>query len=152
MTHRKTVAALLALGLTAASAQAVAEGGHSKAIDYRNSIMSILKWNMGPMGAMVKGEVPYDEAAFARHAADLNAAAHLDLLSGFPEGSDQGDDTGARIDIWLDWEGFRNKHESFKTATAELAETAKTGDLNAIKGKFGAVGKGCKSCHDAFKD
>ena len=137
---------------TAAVADEEGEGSHAKTIDYRNSVMSILKWNIGPMGAMVKGKVPYDQAAFARHAKDLAAAAHLDLLAGFPEDSNEGDDTSARIDIWMDWEGFTEKYEALKKASSELAETASGGDLEAIKPKFGALGKTCKSCHDAFKD
>ena len=128
------------------------EKGHSKAIDYRNSVMTVMKWNIRPMGKMVKGEMPYDKDAFAQHAADLKNTSHLNLLAGFPEGSDEGEDTSARIDIWMDWDGFVEKYDALKKASSELAETAAGGDLDAIKPKFGAVGKACKSCHDDFKD
>lgn len=149
-----TVSIILLLGTLSAAAIAHGEEkeGHAKAIGYRNSVMGVFKWNIGPMGKMVKGELPYDQAAFTRHAGDLAAAAHLDLLAGFPEGSDEGDDTDARSDIWMDWEGFVKKYEALKKASSELAETASGGDLEAIKPKFGALGKACKSCHDAFKD
>ena len=154
MKATKTFVIALLLGSlsTAAIAHGKEKEGHAKAIDYRNSVMGILKWNMGPMGKMVKGEMPYDQAAFARHAKDLAAAAHLDLLAGFPEDSNEGDDTSARSDIWMDWDGFAEKYEALKKASSELAQTSAGGDLEAIKPKFGALGKSCKSCHDAFKD
>ena len=151
MRFSKTLAAALALTALSTLAAAHSEHGHSKAIDFRNSLMTILKWNMGPMGKMVKGEMPYDEAAFTRHAQDLATTAHLDLPAGFPEGSEEGD-TDARIDIWMDWEGFMEKYEALKKASAELARTAATGSMEAIKPKFVDLGKTCKSCHDAFKD
>ena len=67
---------LVTLSTLAVAHEEEEEEGHSKAIDYRNSVMTVLKWNIGPMGKMVKGEMPYDEAAFARHAKDLAAVAH----------------------------------------------------------------------------
>ena len=143
---------LVTLSTLAVAHEEEEQEGHSKAIDYRNSVMTVLKWNIGPMGKMVKGEMPYDQASFTRHANDLAAAAHLDLLPGFPEDSDEGEDTAARSDIWMDWEGFEEKYGTLKKASSELAETASSGDLEAIKPKFGALGKACKSCHDAFKD
>lgn len=128
------------------------EKSHGKAVEYRNSVMTVMKWNISPMGAMLKGKIPYDKAVFARHARDLSAAAHLDLLSGFPEGSDEHEDTSARMDIWMDWESFEDKLNSFRGNTKALAEAAESGDLKVIGPKFGAVGKGCKDCHDAYRD
>lgn len=147
-TYRFLVPALavaLAAPLTLADSK-----GHSQAIEYRGSLMEIYKWNMGPMGAMVKGDKPYDQTVFKARATDLNSAAHLDLLAGFPPGSDQGDDTEAKPEIWKDWDGFAAKYQDFKKATAELAAAA-GGDLEAVKPKFAAVGKACKSCHESFR-
>jgi cytochrome c556 len=143
------VALAATLTLVAAAGPTLADS-HSKAIDYRSSVMTVFKWNMGPMGDMVDGEIPYDKETFARHARDLAAAAHLDLLAGFPEGSDEGE-TDALPDIWLDWAGFQEKYQALKRATAELSDAA-GGDLEAVKPKVATVGKACKSCHRAFKD
>ena len=138
---------------TAGTANALASEGHSKAIDYRNSVMTVLKWNMGAMGAVMKGKQPYDREQFKRHAQDLATAAHLDLLAGFPEGSDEGEDTAARMDIWMDWDSFEAKYADLKKTSKALAETAAgSGGLEAIGPKFGAVGKACKACHDSYKD
>jgi cytochrome c556 len=139
--------------LVAASGLVLAHGkhGHGKAIDYRTSVMTVFTWNLRPMGAMAKGKTPYDKALFARHARDLNAAAHLDLLPGFPDGSDEGD-TEARPDIWLDWDGFTEKYAALKQATEALAAAA-GGDLtSSVKDKLGKVGDACKSCHRAYRE
>ncbi len=133
-------------------AAAMADNNHAKAVDYRTAVMTVMKWNMSPMGAMVKGKMAYDRKSFARHARDLAAAARLDLLVGFPEGSDEAEDTSARMDIWMDWEGFDDKYASLKQAATELEDMAGSGDLTAIAPKFSALGKACKACHDAYKD
>lgn len=153
MTAKRTLAATCILSLLATGAVIADEnkGGFSKAIEYRSGVMNVFKWNMGPMGAMMKGEMPFEAESFAKHAKDLNAAAHLDLLSGFPEGSEEGE-TDARADIWIDFEGFTQKYNTLKQEAAKLADISATGDMEATKTQFGAVGKACKSCHDAFKD
>jgi cytochrome c556 len=148
-----TLSAVL-LGVAAISTTASAESGsHAKAIDYRNSVMTVYKWNMGAMASVLKGERAYDQAQFKQYAQDLAAAAHLDLLSGFPEGSDEGADTDARMDIWMKWDDFAAKHADLKKASRELAEAAAgAGGPQAIGPKFSAVGKACKACHDNYKD
>ena len=152
MNTKPLILSALLLGGMAVSSAALADSV-SKAVDYRNSVMSIYKWNMGAMGAVLKGEKPYDRDAFKKHAQDLASAAHLDLLAGFPEGSDESDDSSARMDIWMNWDDFEAKYADLKKATQELAQTAAgAGGMQAIGPKFGAVGKSCKGCHDAFKD
>jgi cytochrome c556 len=127
------------------------DDGVQKFIDYRSSVMTVFKWNMGPMGAMMKGEMPYDQQTFEHHAKDLASAARLDLLAGFPEGSEEGD-TDARVDIWMNWDDFLTKYETLQRESGKLAEVSAAGDQEAIKTQFGAVGKACKSCHDDYKD
>jgi cytochrome c556 len=34
---------------------------------------------------------------------------------------------------------------------AKLTAAAKTGNLDAVKTAFGAVGQSCKACHDAYR-
>lgn len=126
------------------------EGPAERAIKYRESYMTILRWNFGPMGAMLKGDRPFDQALFAKYARDLAATANLDLLGGFPEGSDQGD-TDAKAEIWLNWEDFKHKAEDFRAQAAKLAEVATAGDQAAIAKPFEAVGSSCKSCHKEYR-
>jgi cytochrome c556 len=145
------IAAMLVAALGAAGI-ATADSNHGKAIDYRSSLMGIYKWNMGNMGDMMKGKTPFDQAAFAGFAKDLATATQLNLMVGFPEGSDEGDDTDALPDIWLNWEDFVKKYEDLGAASAKLAEVAKSGDKQAIGAQMGEVGKACKACHKNYKD
>ena len=126
------------------------ESHGNKAVDYRESVMSILKWNMGPLGAMASGKMAYDEALFRKHAGDLIAASRLDLLAGFPEDSDTGE--GAKSEIWLDWENFVAKHEAFRNATSGLEQAVAGGKEETMKAALGEVGKACKGCHKSFKE
>ena len=122
-----------------------------RAIEYRKAAMTLVGANFKPMGGMLKGEIPYDQDAFARHAADLAAVASIDILRGFPADSD-GEGSKAKPDIWLDWDKFQRGMETFTRESAKLAEVAAGGDQGAIKAQFGATAKTCKGCHDAFKE
>ena len=139
--------AVPALLLLAAGVQADVE----KAVDYRQGLMNVYAWNVTTMKDMVKGDVAFDAAAFARHAKDLAAAAQLELMAAFPEDSinDESDATDA---IWLDWEKFQDRHKDLQEASGKLAQAAAGGDEAAMKEQFGATAKTCKGCHDDFKN
>lgn len=143
-TYAITFAALV---LAAGATQA---GKVDDAVEYREGVMNVLSWNAGHMVAMTKGEVPFDRAAFQGYAADLAAAANLNLLPGFPEDSVT-EDSDAKDEIWLNWAGFESSLEDLRTQAAKLAERAASGDEAAVKEQFGATRKACKACHDDFK-
>jgi cytochrome c556 len=145
------IGALCALFLFGAGMGQAAAGELERALDYRQGVMNVFNWNMKSMGDMLKGKKFFDAAAFARHAEDLAKAASLDLLPGFPPDSDQGE-TGARPDIWFDFEDFSQKLEDLRSATRILRETAGSGDKTAMGKAFGKTGKSCKACHDSYKE
>ncbi|MDQ5908847.1 MAG: hypothetical protein QG599_940 [Pseudomonadota bacterium] len=122
------------------------------AMEYRQSVFNIIGWNFKPMGAMVKGEVPFDAAAVARHAqyVDLMSKA---ALEGFPKGSgpDAVEDTDAKADIWTNWGKFETAMKNFQQESAKLAEVAKGGDEAVIKAQFGKTAETCKACHKEFR-
>lgn len=148
---------LLALGLSAALALPLAAqaADPEDAIHYRQSALSVMGWQMGPMGAMAKGDIEYDADEFATRANNLAAVAHLPW-EGFTEGSLQGDDHGVETDalaeIGEDREGFAERQETLKQETATLAQMVDDGeDFSALRRQVGAVGKSCKGCHDDFR-
>ena len=55
------VGVALAGAVTLASAQGVPA---DRAIKFRQGVLTAMGWNMGPMGAMVKGERPYNKDEF----------------------------------------------------------------------------------------
>ena len=132
-------------------AQAQDADPKKEAVKYRQSVMKIVGWNFKPMGAMVKGERPFDAKVFAAHAKDLAAVSSVDILAGFPEDTD-GPDSKAKAEIWLKWDDFKEKMGAMQREVAKLAEVAKGGDEAAMKKQFGETGKTCKGCHDDYKE
>ena len=121
-------------------------------VKYRQSVYTIIGWNFKPIGAMVKGEVPFDAAAVARH------AQYVELMSqaapeGFTKGSgpDAVKNTEAKPDIWTNMDDFRSKFAGLGEAAAGASEAVKGGAENVgpVVGKLGAA---CKACHDVYRE
>ena len=142
------VAAMASFGtITNASAQQKPED----VIKYRKSLMGVQSWSMRPIGAMVKGQMPYDKDLVARNAAMLDMTGKM-MLEGFAAGSDKGADTKAKPEVWSDGAKFKSANEAFQAEAAKLADVAKTGDFDKIKVQFGATAKACSNCHDNFRN
>ena len=146
---------LLVLGFSAVSIHASSHEGHAKGVkalvDYRQGAMQVIGWNFKAIAKMVKGEAPFDKASFERHAADINRAAQLDILAGFPEDSEH-DESRATADIWFKWDEFEKKMGALTEAAEKLEAAAAAGDEAAMKAQFGETGKTCKGCHKAFRE
>ena len=100
---------------------------------YRQSYFALVGANFGPIGAMLKGEMPWNQEQLQGFADDLSAVSTLNVLRGFPDGSDKGTTRA-------------------KPAICETLNVAvKTGDRAAIGEQVGAVGQTCKACHDEYK-
>jgi cytochrome c556 len=153
MSFRKSIVGGITAGLfMAGSLPGLSQAGSVEdAIEYRQAVMNVFGWNMKPMGAMVKGKVPFDQKAFKRHAGDLANAASLDLLAGFPEDSDEGE-TDALAEIWIDFDDFTKKYQDLRKAADALKKASGGSDQKQIKAAFGDLGKACKSCHKAYKN
>ena len=118
------------------------------AIKYRQSVMSLISTHFSRMGAMVKGEAPYNKEAFEKNAVLVDSLYRLPLEAFMTPGSDKG--SGMKADALTQKDKFSQMHQTTEAELAKLAAVAKGGDLNAIKPQFGAAGASCKACHDAF--
>ena len=151
----KQATAILLGGILTLSALTAADAAAPKpedVSDYRQSVFNIIGWNFKPIGAMVKGEVPFDAAAVARH------AQYVEMMSkaapeGFAKGSgpDAVKDTDAKPEIWTNSAKFETAMTDFQREAAKLAEVAKGGDEGAIKAQFGKTAETCKACHKEFR-
>lgn len=117
---------------------------------YRQSWFAMIGSNFGPMVAMVKGEMPWDERQMAGYSDQLAALTTLDVLRGFADGSDKGT-TRAKPEIWENKPDFESKMNDLKAAVEKLQTVANTNDRKAIAMQVGATGKACKACHDDYK-
>ncbi|MBU0653681.1 MAG: cytochrome c [Gammaproteobacteria bacterium] len=120
------------------------------AIEYRKGAFHMIKYHFGPMAAMVKGEKEFNAEEFAKNAEAVAALSKFPG-NGFIEGSDMGK-TETKAEVWSNMDDFKKKMETFQVEAASLAETAKGGDMAAIKPQFGKVGESCKACHKEYKE
>lgn len=151
--NKKLLPACLALALGAGAGyalNAVAQQKPEDVIKFRKSVMTVQAWHMRPMALMVKGKQPYDASLFAWYAGVVQQTSHM-LPDAFAAGSDKGAETKAKPEIWTDAAKFKQRVDSLQADTARLVEAAKAGNLEAVRGPFGAVGKNCAGCHENFR-
>lgn len=137
---------------TAASGEAAAPGAAlspKEAVKEREKLMESFKKDAGTMGKMVKGETPYDAAAFQAAADNLAANADKPWVHYTPESANEKSE--AKPEVWSKPDEFKKEIEKFTTAAAALKTAAASGKLDDVKKPFGDVGQSCKSCHDTFR-
>lgn len=142
-----TVAA--AAGLALASGL-VAAPKPDDVVTYRQGVFFAMGWNVGTMGAMVKGEIPFDAERFAFLAA---RTAHLSpmVLEGFtPDTRDA--KSHALSKLWNNLDDFERRMKELNESTQALAAAAKGGDEATMKQQFGKTVDVCKDCHDEYRE
>jgi len=149
---RNTVLAIITLAGLALSPLAISHFNDKEIPQsYRQSWFAMLATNFGPMTAMVKGEIPWQEKQMAGYADQMAALMTIDVMRGFTHGSEKGT-TRAKPEIWQNQADFQKKMDDMKTAINALQVVAATGtDRKAIAEQVGAVGGTCKACHDEYK-
>ncbi|MEO0830179.1 MAG: cytochrome c [Pseudomonadota bacterium] len=143
----------LIAGLTAATAALAGGHGGNPAVKARNAHMQLYSFNLGALGAMVKGEAEYDATAASALASNLAALAALDQSAYWVPGTSSDDLPGesrAKPEIWQEGSKAIELSVSFSEAAAALAAVAGDGK-DAMAAAFGPVGKGCGDCHKAYR-
>lgn len=122
------------------------------AVKARQGSMQVLALNLGILGGMAKGAIPYDADAASSAAADLAAIGSLNPATYWVEGSDTESFDGSRANAsaWADGSDFLATMDQLGTATAALADAAGNGE-DALKAAFGPVGQACGTCHKAHR-
>ncbi len=148
---RKTLASIAAAVGLATSIQVLAHLDDKEPMQsYRQSYFTLLAMNFGPIGAMVKGEMPWDDAKLTVFANELGALASMDVSRAFGPGTDKGT-TRAKPEIWQNQEDFKVKLTNMREALAGLQVAAGSGDKKIVAQAVGDAGKSCKACHDEYK-
>ncbi len=139
----------LAFGLGAGAA-AYAANDPKLVAKYRRMVMQSQAAHMKVMGVVVKGVVDFTDH-LPSHALALDAAGK-NLVDLFPPGSGADKlENQAKPEIWRDWEKFEAGARRLGQETAKLVEISKSGDFEAFKAQFKAVGKACGGCHKPFR-
>lgn len=140
----------LALAALAASLSLPATAQFAKAedaIDYRQSALSVMAAHFGRIGAMAKGDVPFD-AKVAQENAEVVVYMSRLPWAGFGPGTEGGK---AKADVWKENAKFKERAGDLQAEADKLAVAAKQGDLASLKAAFGNTAASCKACHDSFR-
>jgi cytochrome c556 len=135
-----------ALAISAGAAFAQFQNAE-KAIEYRQSVMTVIGTHFGRIGAVVKGAAPYNKDDVSKNA-EIVAMMSILPWQAFGPGTEGGK---AKPEVWSDNAKFKAAAEKMQLAVVDLNKAAQSGDLESIKKSFGAVGATCKGCHDDFK-
>lgn len=130
------------LGLTAATAA-------DEPQVVRQEMMKKVGGAMGAIGAIVKGEKPFD-AEVVKASLTTMAEVSKDFPNHFPAGSETGFETEATAKIWETPDDFKAKSaELAKVAEAQLA--AMPTDQASTGAAMKALGATCSSCHETYR-
>lgn len=136
-----------------ANAQEEAESSRQagNAVTFRQSIFQLIRSNIGPLGAMAKGQMPYDVKIM-----ETNAERMMQLAVMLPDymaldTSKFNLETSASEKIWSNLDDFNQKANDLYLAAKELKTVVQAKDESKYRAAIGKVGGTCKACHDSYK-
>jgi cytochrome c556 len=136
-----------------ANAQDVAKSSRQagNAVTFRQSIFQLIRSNIGPLGAMAKGQMPYDVETM-----ETNAERMMQLAAMLPDYMELDTSnfelkTSASEKIWANLDDFNEKANDLYLAAKALKSVAQTKDESQYRAAIGKVGGTCKACHDSYK-
>lgn len=141
-------AAITALGAFAQEA----EDPFADTVEMRHGLMLQMATDLGKIGAMAKGEAPYDAAIAGRAADNIVAIASVLSMDQFPEGSQYqaAADSFALPTIWATPDDFLTKIADLNSAAGALKLASAT-DVDGLKAGMGQLGGACSACHKAYR-
>src|SRR5687767_7450957 len=150
MRTKLLTAALALAALGGASLEALAQAKPADLVKQRQAAMTLQGKYFGPIGAMMKGAVPYNADIVSRNATYLEALSQMPWDGFHP--STQSEKSKAKPSIYTDGPKVQAAIDSFQAATAKLGAAARAKDEAGVRAAFGAVAKGCGGCHDAYRE
>ncbi|WP_323782040.1 cytochrome c [Thalassovita sp.] len=121
-------------------------------IEARQGQMRLYAHNLGLLGGMAKGAIPYNADAAKAAASSLVLLTQLDASRLWPQGSDEmsADDTRALPDLWENQDDVMKKAAALSEAAAAMEMAAGT-SLEALQGAMGPLGGACGGCHKTYR-
>lgn len=144
---RNFILAAAALAVTGV-AVAHAAGHAGTPFAHREAVMKNVGAATGALGAMAKGEAPFDAGLAQMSFRVLSASAHG--FGGLMEEGSLGRPSRSAPKIAEDSAGWSAAMAKFQ-ADADAAVAAEVADLDAMRASFGAVAANCKACHEAYR-
>ena len=127
----------------------VDDSPEGQAYAYRHAVMELIASKMGTVGGMARGEIPDDQAAFTKAAADLVTLTGM-ITEGFEQ---EGIVAASRAtpDIWTNMSDFEQKAQDLVSAVTAVSRAAQSGDFAGAKELAGDVGATCGACHRPYR-
>ncbi|MDR2215087.1 MAG: cytochrome c [Nevskiaceae bacterium] len=121
-------------------------------IQTRQGLFKVLAAQFGPVGGMMRNQVPFDAAVVAKNAARLETLAGI-IPEVFANDTSKFTATPSKAlpGIWNAQADFKTKADGLATAAAALAAAAKGGDQAATLKAAAGIGTACGACHDAYR-
>lgn len=135
------------------SAQPAKSAKQAKAAtEYRQAIFKLVKSNVGVLGAMNKGAIPFDVQTMQTNSLRLEQLSLMleDYFATDTTGFDF--ETSALDKIWSNQADFNEKVSALTIAAKNLNNVATAGDSSQYKSAIGQVFKSCKGCHDNYRE
>lgn len=149
----------VAVALAAASSATWAQGGPPTpeqaakgAIETRQGLFKVMAAQFGPIGGMLRNQVPFDAAVVARNSARVEVLADM-IPELFANDTRKFTATPSKAleGIWNSEPDFKAKADGLSKAAAALTAAAKTGNRDATLKAAGEVGRACGACHDNYR-
>jgi cytochrome c556 len=140
----------IATAAIAVATSALAQPKPENFVKHRKAAFTLMGWYFGPMGAVAKGEKPFNKDEATKATALVATMAKLPFDS-FVAGTEAVGGTDALPAVWSNNAKFKELASKLATETESLAKLASAGDEAGFKKQFGVVGGTCKACHDDFK-
>ncbi len=143
------VSMIAACGGGGGAEAAVDDSPEGQAIAFRQANMDTLQYKVGRLRGMAMGEIPVDEAAFAKGASDVATLAGM-IVEGFIPNSSK-PSSAALPEVWTNMADFQQKAADLQNAAQALASAASAQGFESAKGMVQAVGQGCGGCHRPYR-
>jgi cytochrome c556 len=147
-------ASVFAADEPAKAAPAAGPSPAKQAIAVRKAAFLLIANNFKPIGEVLQGKAPYNQADIAKRA--QRVAFLSELLDGtFPADSNLGaPDTKTKAEAFTNAAEFEKLLKEFQANTKTLAQVAakESTASDAFKAAAKAVAEGCKGCHDKYKE
>ncbi len=150
MRMKLLAAAFAVAALGGASLEALAQAKPDVLVKQRQAAMTLQGKYLGPIGAMLKGAVPYNADIVARNATFLENLARMPW-DGF-DPSTSGEKSKAKPEVFSEMAKFKAAADALEAETAKLGAAARAKDEAGVRATFGGVAKACGACHDAFRE
>ena len=140
----------IATAAIAVATSALAQPKPENFVKHRKAAFTLMGWYFGPLGAVAKGEKPFNKEEATKATALVATMAKLPFDS-FVAGTETVGGTEALPAVWSNNAKFKELATKLGVETDKLAAVAAAGDAEGFKKQFGVVGGTCKACHDDFK-